>query len=195
MMEKASENRRAFMRHDDRLLLRLRRLEDAERERILEQLGHWRLHYPFDAHAGIAAEHRSLGGALRRIRERDADLAACLTRLERRLDALSRQIGESGGNADETEPVAVNLSARGLRCRTREALDGGDAVEIGLVLLPDGEQVAAVGRVIRAERDDESGERVVSLHFEHMLERDHETLVRHVFRLERDSHALRRRAA
>lgn len=194
-MAETSGNRRAFMRHDDRLLLKLRRLDEAECERILERLGRWRLDYPFDAHAGTAAERRALGGALRRIRERDADLAACLAQLERRLDALSRRVDGAESDGDEAEPVAVNLSARGLRCRTREALDCGDTVEIGLVLLPDGEQVAVIGRVIRAELDGGSGERTVSLHFEHMTEHDHETLVRHVFKLERDTHALNRRAA
>ena len=195
MEDNAAGNRRAFMRHDDDVLLKLRRLDPKTFDGIVARLGDWRRGYRLAT--GPGGEHAALGAALRRIRLRDPDLAVCLARLERRLDALACHVMDDADDevAAALRPVRVNLSAQGLRCHTREALEEGDAVEIGMELLPDGEQVAVIGRVLRADRDGDGPIRAVSVRFEHVPARDEETLVRHVFRLERESHSLGRRAA
>jgi len=185
-----SDNRRSYVRHHDDVLLRLRPLDEHALRTTLERLEHWRRDY--DPGKELQLDSRQLRPALREIRREMPEVAAYLSHLERRIATLS---GTTDGDAPrgESTPVRVDLSASGLRCTASEGLHEGVAVEVGLVLLPRCEEVAAIGRVVRLEPAEEGRPGTASIHFEHLLEHDQETLIRHVHALQRRSLQRRRR--
>lgn len=187
----ASSNRRRFMRHDDEILLRLRRLDAAEADAILANFPAWRLAYRLGD--DLEYERERLGPAIGKLRGQLPEVAAYIGHLERRLDTLSRQLGTgSTASADCAALTRVNLSAQGLRCEHPGPFETDDAVEIGMALLPEYLRVATIGRVIRFEPASGDDPATVSINFDHILEHDQEALIRHVFRVHRELLTLRK---
>lgn len=178
------------MRHDDEVLLRLRRLDAAEADAILARFPSWRLAYRLGDE--LLRERQRLGPSLGRLRDRMPEAAAYLLHIERRLDALAKTIDRSSESDEVVTPTLVNLSAQGMRCAWEAPFEEGDAVEVGMALLPGYEVVATIGRVIRTAPGEGESPPSVSIDFEHILERDQEALIRHVCRLQRELIALRK---
>ena len=187
---RADVNRRSFVREDDELPVRLRKLDALSHERIVSNLAQWRLN--FSPAETLLPERSRMRATFRKIRAAQPDVAAYLSHLERRIETLSVSVG--GHDASLGHAIPVNLSAQGLRCPTRESFALGDAVEIGMILLPDHVEIAAIGRVVRVEQAAEDGASVVSFNFDYIRDRDQDALIRHVNRLQRETLAMRREA-
>lgn len=186
-------NRRSFLRHDDEILLSLRKLDEGAIKRIVASLARWRL--DFSPANKLLPGRQHMMAKFRQIQDHSPDVAAYLAHLERRLDALAGEAANRPREEQIPEPVPVNLSAQGLRCESAEALKEGDMVEVAIVLIPDHEEVAAVGRVIRTAPGNEDGITTVSINFDYIRDPDQDILIRHVNRLQREQLAQRRKSA
>ena len=140
------DNRRAFMRHDDDILLRLRKIDRVAFDTIVEDYENWRLDYSFGEDRTQSRRH--LQPAFRKIESEMPEVAAYLLKLEQRMDELTRQLDTERSANDAGTPSRANLSAQGIRCRSRTEVSGGDLVEVGMILLPQKEQIVALGEVI-----------------------------------------------
>ena len=187
------DNRRSFMRHDDDVLLRLRKIDQAAYDIIVEDYDNWRLDYSFGENQTHARRH--LQPAFRKIEAEMPEIAAWLLNLEQRMDELSQQIATERSANDAGAPSRANLSAQGIRCRSRTEVSAGDLVDVGIILLPQKEQIVALGEVIRSEPSADKGIFTISINFEHIGYQDKEALIRHVCRLQRETLMMRRRAS
>lgn len=186
------DNRRAFMRHDDDILLRLRKLDQVAFDTIAEDYENWRLDYSFGEEE--TQSRRNMQPAFRKIQSDLPEVAAYLLKLEQRIDELKWKLEAERSANDAAAPSRANLSAQGIRCRSRTEVSGGDLVEVGMILLPQKEQIVALGRVIRSEPSPDKGIYTISINFEHIGYHDKEALIRHVCRLQRETLMMRRRA-
>jgi|GEM_PF-2554271 len=186
-------NRRSFLRHDDEILLSLRKLDDGATKRIVASLARWRL--DFSPANKLLPGRQHMMTKFRQIQDHSPDVAAYLAHLERRLDALAGEAANRPPEKEIPKPVPVNLSAQGLRCESKETLSEDDMVEVAIVLIPDHEEVAAVGRIIRVVPGEKDGVATVSVNFDYIRDADQDVLIRHVNRLQRDQLAQRRKSA
>jgi len=185
-----SDNRRAYVRFDDDVMLGLSVLEGVEADAEFARLSSERA---IGGAGEQAAERPRMADAFDEIRRASPDIAAYLRYLERRIDALSSELARSRPlEPDALEPRRINLSAQGLRTENRERLQAGQLVAVSLVLLPRGERVVAIGHVVRTEPADEMAPSWASVAFTHLSEQDRDAIVRRGHRLEREALAKRR---
>lgn len=185
-------NRRSYVRYDDEALVQLRKLDEASVRRIVAALSRWRLDYRPSDHLLPIRQH--MRSTFRKIQATEPDIAAYLSHLERRIEKLSSSV-QDAQNEIVAQPKPVNLSAQGIRCESPEPLRENDMLEVGLVLLPDHVEVAAIGRVVRVNAGEDDAPDTVSINFDYIRDQDQDALIRHVNQLQREMLSLRRKAA
>ncbi|WP_022852432.1 PilZ domain-containing protein [Thermodesulfatator atlanticus] len=174
-----SEEKRNYIRIYDHVLLRLKPLSREEFERKLENYREGK-ESPWIDPIRPPGEVLKLETYLKRLRDKDRDLAGVLQILNHKLDRiLIKLLGEEFLEGfQETE---ANLSAGGLRIRFPKKLEVGAIFEIDLGLLPDWIFIKTFGEVIRVEKSEENGYEV-AFKFIWITEADQDKLVQHIFR-------------
>ena len=120
--------------------------------------------------------------ALKRLAERDRDLALFLQYLDGRVGRLLKQRDGSASILDTMTLRTVNVSANGLAFWTEAPPKAKDLVELHLCL-PSQSYINAFGEVVECvrERGEGDGEWRVSVRFLLIMEEDRERLVRYNF--------------
>ncbi len=136
---------------------------------------------------------RHLAGSLRRIEQRDPDVADYLKALDEKITLLAQSFlaDEVGVTGQPVRPV--NLSAGGLALDSGEPLEVASQVELKLLLLPSYTGVVALGEVIRVSEVTENPEYPYRLHinFTHIRDSERDALIGHILR--RQGEMLRRK--
>ena len=183
--EDSGRNRRENFRMNDRVALRVRRL-DADEYRELRNAGETR----FETRRSINhvfATRDAQRGLLRNLRDEDPHLAAYLESLDERIDALARLLSAQNTSTASRPTHDVNLSASGVRFVETLAVSQGDHVVVDLRLFPSNTCLSLLGTVVRAtRRKGHDGEKVIAVDFDHVHEDDSELLIRHVHALQLD---------
>lgn len=192
-----SGNKRSFYRVNDRALLKVRVLDTAERDELIEQFEQRRMHYSLTTHVSHQRQQRM--PLISSIRKKHPDIASYLDHLEAQLDTLAGQLVQQLDFGEDARPQPINLSATGLRYESEVAVESGASLEIGLLLQPDQQLVLALGTAVRVEApasdDDDQGQSwSVSVGFDCISEEDQELLIKHVHRIQRIEFQSARRA-
>ncbi len=174
-----SEEKRHHIRIYDRVLLRLKPLKREEFEKKLANYKEGK-EKPWIDPIRPPGEVVKLESYLKRLREKDRELAGVLEILNQKLDRiLIHFLGEEFLKGfRETE---ANLSAGGLRVRLSHEPKPGDLYEIDLGLLPEWLFLKTFGEVVRVENCDSQGCEV-AFKFIWITEADQDKLVQHIFR-------------
>lgn len=190
-----AEDRRNFFRVDDTVRLSLRQVPAAELEARLDELEH-DLAGNFTVQSSLAAITAQMSSSLRRIENRDPDLAAYLRAIDQKIEVLGRAFISQEPEFHAKQAVPANLSAGGMCVGVGEAYEPGTTLEIRMLLFPSFTGLMIYGSVIDTEpaADEDSAGRfkhVARIEFTHIREADRELLIRHLLR--RQSQQLRDR--
>ncbi|HHI97691.1 MAG TPA: PilZ domain-containing protein [Thermodesulfatator atlanticus] len=174
-----SEEKRRFIRIYDRVLLRLKPLAREEFEQKLANFREGK-ERPWIDPVRPPGEVVKFESFLKRLRERDRELAGILQILNQKLDRiLIHLLGKEFLKG--FQEVEANISAGGLRVRLDNAPQPGQLYEIDLGLLPDWIFLKTFGEVIRVDECEEGGYEV-AFKFVWITEADQDKLVQHIFR-------------
>lgn len=184
-------DRRAFFRINDRLILSLMPLSDAEAEQIGQQI--------IDAtpEAGqltqqLSTLQKSFNHLTDQIGHTDRDIARALRMLDDKVNLLAQNVQLLHTPLNPETANEVNLSAGGLAVMTDVAFQSRSALEARMQLLPGGLHIRAVAKVIACEQMLESTNGksfYLRVAFTHMSETDRNILVKHT--LNRQAEELR----
>lgn len=184
-------DRRAFFRINDRLILSLMPLSDAEAQQIGQQI--------IDAtpEAGqltqqLSTLQKSFNHLTDQIGHTDRDIARALRMLDDKVNLLAQNVQLLHTPLNPETANEVNLSAGGLAVMTDVAFQPRSALEARMQLLPGGLHIRAVAKVIACEQMLESTNGksfYLRVAFTHMSETDRNILVKHT--LNRQAEELR----
>ena len=189
-----AEERRNYFRVDDTVRLSLRRVPADELDRRFDELDH-DLAGNFTVMSSLAAITAQMSMSLRRIENRDADLAAYLRAIDQKIEVIGRAFITQEPEFHAEHAVPANLSAGGMCVGVDEVFEPGTALEIRMLLFPSFTGLMIYGTVIDTEpaaADDPAQPfaQLARIEFTHIRESDRELLIRHLLR--RQSQQLRR---
>ena len=184
------KERRSYFRIDDNVRMSLRRIAPEELEARLERLEH-DLAGNFTVLSSLAAITAQMTAGLRRIENRDSDLAAYLRAIDQKIEVIGRAFIAAEPELISEAAVPVNLSAGGMCAGVEEHFEPGTDIEIRLLLFPSFTGLMIYGNVIEcgpADVDHPSGkyQEVARIEFTHIREQDRELLIRHLLRRQSD---------
>ena len=187
--------RRNYFRIDDNVRMSLRRVPPEELETRLARLEH-DLAGNFTVMSSLTAITSQMTTGLRRIENRDPDLAAYLRAIDQKIEVIGRAFIAAEPELLSEAAMPVNLSAGGMCAGVEEHYEPGTVIEIRLLLFPSFTGLMIYGDVIDcgpAEMDHPAGKfrQLARIEFTHIREQDRELLIRHLLR--RQSHQLRDR--
>ena len=194
-----AKDRRHYFRIDDTVRMSLVRVPDDEVEERFERLEH-DLAGNFTVMSSLSAITAQMTVGLRRIENRDPDLAAYLRAIDQKIEVIGRAFIAQESEVVAEHAVPVNLSAGGMCVGTEEEFRPGDELEIRMLLFPSFNGLMIYGTVVGTEAPGtEHGDdamrfkQLVRVEFTHIREQDRELLIRHLLR--RQSDQLRDRQA
>jgi hypothetical protein len=184
-------NRRQTVRVTDRLLFSYAPVEPEKYEAVRRDFEKGIPPYNQEGLQDIRL-HLGAQSALARLRSRDEDLADFLHHLDTKLNLLIKEVRGGRSPLDQLALENVNLSGGGIAFFSGRQLPAGEYLEMHLVLEPNHIYIYCLGEVVNCERK-AGGERPyrASVRFTLLTDEDHEKLVQHLFKLQRQ--ALRKR--
>lgn len=187
-----AEDRRNFFRIDDTVRLSLRRVPVEELADRLDRLDH-DLAGNFTVMSSLSAITAQMTMGLRRIENRDPDLAAYLRAIDQKIEVIGRAFIAQEPEAVAERAIPVNLSAGGMCVGVDEDYQPGAQLEIRMLLFPSFTGLMIYGTVIDSGPPDASDEAhhgrfryMTRIEFTHIREQDRELLIRHLLRRQSD---------
>jgi len=186
----ADEDRRSFFRIDDNVRLSVRRILPEELESRVNRLEH-DLAGNFTIMSSLAAITAQMTAGLRRIENRDPDLAAYLRAIDQKIEVIGRTFIAQEPELAAEKAVPVNLSAGGMCAGVEEVYEPGTHLEIRMLLFPSFTGLMIYGTVVEcspAPAAEESSvyQHLARIEFTHIREQDQELLIRHLLRRQSD---------
>ena len=176
----ADDNKRQCIRIRDKILLSFRELSEEEyKGRIDEYINGSDVPWSDSYHPSI---QRGIKKHLKRIREKDKDLAAVLEIFDQKLNLILGLINVEDSIEHYKFPsklYKVDLSARGVGFVTDKSVSSGTILEMFIGLLPQHYIFNCFGRVVRSESKD--GKNFVAVEFIWITEDDQEKIIEHIF--------------
>jgi hypothetical protein len=174
--------RRAYFRIDDTIKISFRIIEptDSDPEHAEFEPGE----DGFTIMTRLQAIDRQISAALRRIEQRNPDVADYLKALDEKINLIAQSFLVEESTLTEQPSRAVNLSAGGLALDNPVSLEVGTKVQLKLMLLPSYTGVVAIGKVVGVEQSAEDPDYPYRLHinFVHIPENGRDALIRHILR-------------
>ena len=190
LQNQTGQDRRNYFRIDDTVRMSLRRVQPEELEARLDRLEH-DLAGNFTVLSSLAAITAQMTSGLRRIENRDSDLAAYLRAIDQKIEVIGRAFIATEPELVAEAAVPVNLSAGGMCAGVEEHYGPGTDIEIRMLLFPSFTGLMIYGTVVEcapAEVDHPSDryQEVARIEFTHIREQDRELLIRHLLRRQSD---------
>jgi len=190
LQKQTGQDRRSFFRIDDTVRMSLRRVPPEELEARLDRLEH-DLAGNFTVLSSLTAITAQMTAGLRRIENRDPDLAAYLRAIDQKIEVIGRAFIASEPDLVAEVAKPVNLSAGGMCAGVDEHYDAGTELEIRMLLFPSFTGLMIYGTVIdcSTQEHDPSTEgfsHLLRIEFTHIREPDRELLIRHLLRRQSD---------
>ncbi|MDJ0739340.1 MAG: PilZ domain-containing protein [Gammaproteobacteria bacterium] len=188
-----AEDRRSYFRIDDTVRLSVRRVPPDELDSRFEQLDH-DLAGNFTVMSSLAAITGQMTIGLRRIENRDPDLAAYLRAIDQKIEVIGRAFITQEPEFHAEHAVPANLSAGGMCVGVDENYAAGTPLEIRMLLFPSFTGLMIYGTVVETVATPQDGDPhrfkyQSRIEFTHIRESDRELLIRHLLR--RQSQQLR----
>ncbi len=180
-----SAERRTFFRITDAVALHVEPLDEAGEQQFRMTLEQRR-------ESGQDVDHSAHAHVIwRNLEDNYPEVAAYLSRLEQRIDALQRQIGDLSGQAPLQTPThSVNISGSGLHFESEVAYFIGQSVRVTMRLFPSGLTIDALARVVREHKratPASQGKFSCALQFSDILPGEREALLQHIHVLQMDA--------
>lgn len=189
---KAGADRRSYFRIDDNVRLSVRRVPPGELDERLDRLEH-DLAGNFTVMSSLAAITSQMAMGLRRIENRDPDLAAYLRAIDQKIEVIGRAFIAEEPEMAAQQAAPANLSAGGICAGVDEMYEKGEPVEVRMLLFPSFTGLMIYGSVVDCSpaKEGEGGRfrNLARIEFTHIREQDRELLIRHLLR--RQSEQLR----
>ncbi len=178
-----NEERRSYFRIDDTVRMSLRRVPREQLAARLDRLDH-DLAGSFTVMSSLTAITAQMTASLRRIENRDADLAAYLRAIDQKIEVIGRAFIAQEPELAAEAATAVNLSAGGMSAVVDEIYEPGTELEIRLLLFPSFTGLMIYGTVVECSpvEESEGGKYLARIEFSHIREQDRELLIRHLLR-------------
>jgi len=172
--------KRESIRIKDRILLGFREItEDTYRQRLDEYMAGLKDPWIESTHPTV---RKGIRKHLKRLKDKDPDLAAVLEVLDEKLNILMGHLGgdeASGANHHQTRLCKVDLSAKGVAFTSERAFEPGTILDLHIGLLPEHYFFNCFGRVVR--KDEKNGNHFLAIKFIWITEDDQEKLIEHIF--------------
>lgn len=190
MQTKTGEDRRSYFRIDDTVRMSLRRVPPEELEARLERLEH-DLAGNFTVLSSLTAITAQMTAGLRRIENRDPDLAAYLRAIDQKIEVIGRAFIAAEPELVAEAAMPVNLSAGGMCAGVEEHYESGTDIEIRMLLFPSFTGLMIYGNVVecspaRVDHPSDRYQHLARIEFTHIREQDRELLIRHLLRRQSD---------
>lgn len=190
LQQATGKDRRNYFRIDDTVRMSLRRVPPDELQGRLDRLEH-DLAGNFTVLSSLAAITAQMTAGLRRIENRDPDLAAYLRAIDQKIEVIGRAFIAAEPEMVAEVAVPVNLSAGGMCAGVEEHFEAGTDIEIRMLLFPSFTGLMIYGNVVEcspADVEHPSGryQHVARIEFTHIREQDRELLIRHLLRRQSD---------
>lgn len=177
----SNDDRRAYFRINDRLLISIKPLE-PESAWELGKLIVSSTAPTSHPHHQLSSLETAFHHLTDQIGHADRDVARALRMLDEKINLLASNVQHLLQPIDDTQAQAVNLSAGGVSMLSDQVIPPKTPVEVNITLLPSGLPIRAVAKVISCEQlvTAQDGKAFsVRLAFTHMNESDRNILVKH----------------
>jgi hypothetical protein len=186
----AGKDRRNFFRIDDTVRMSIRRVPREDLQSRLDRLEH-DLAGNFTVLSSLSAITAQMAAGLRRIENRDPDLAAYLRAIDQKIEVIGRAFIATEPEVVAQTAAPVNLSAGGMCAGVEEHYDPGTDIEIRMLLFPSFTGLMIYGTVVGCDpAGDEAAsagyQHIARIEFSHIREQDRELLIRHLLRRQSD---------
>ena len=186
----AGKDRRNFFRIDDTVRMSIRRVPREDLQSRLDRLEH-DLAGNFTVLSSLSAITAQMAAGLRRIENRDPDLAAYLRAIDQKIEVIGRAFIATEPEVVAQTAAPVNLSAGGMCAGVEEHYDPGTDIEIRMLLFPSFTGLMIYGTVVGcdpagAEAASAGYQHIARIEFSHIREQDRELLIRHLLRRQSD---------
>ncbi len=181
----AAERRRYF-RVEDHLILEYRPLAPGEREHAVQNLKEDQPSRHLIA-SSFASTSQQMKYVLRKVQEREPEIALYLETLNEKLDLLARQLAMETTELSEQRPRKVDISAAGISFEADHSLEENSLLDLKMLLFPSFDYIRAVGRVVRCQAIGDTQEGRVyrlAVDFDYLRDDDLELLAQHVTKKE-----------
>ena len=186
-------DRRNYFRIDDTVRLSLRRVDPKEMPLRLDEL-EMEAAGNFTVMSSLAAITAQMTVGLRRIENRDPDLAAYLRAVDQKIEVIGRAFISQEPELMAASAIPVNLSAGGICVGVDEVYEPGTHLEIRMLLFPSFNGLLIYGTVVDGGPVDDDDPLAhdhrypyrVRIEFTHIRECDRELLIRHLLRRQSD---------
>ena len=174
--------RRRYFRVEDRIILEYHPLADSERQGVIKAL---RDDHP-SRHliaSSFSSTSQQMQYVLRKIQEREPEIALYLQTLNEKLDLLARQLAMETTELTQRTPRRVDISAAGVCFEAAEPIEPGQLMDLKMMLFPSLDYIRAVGRVVRCAETREVSQAPgfsIAVDFDYLRDDDRELLVQHV---------------
>ena len=190
LQNQTGQDRRNYFRIDDTVRMSLRRVPPEELEASLDRLEH-DLAGNFTVMSSLAAITAQMTAGLRRIENRDPDLAAYLRAIDQKIEVIGRAFIVAEPELVAEAAVPVNLSAGGMCAGVEEHYEPGTDIEVRMLLFPSFTGLMIYGNVVECgpamvDHPSERYQHVARIEFTHIREQDRELLIRHLLRRQSD---------
>lgn len=180
------DDRREYFRVDDAVRLHIRKVPTEDLDDLLDRLEH-NIADNFTVMSSLAAISAEMAVSMRRIENREPDIAAYLKAIDRKIEVLGRTFIASDSDLVAEHAHPVNLSAGGMGMLVNEQYAAGDAIEIKMLLFPSFTGVLIYGTVIDCIPLDAQSAREgysyrMRIEFTHLRDQDRDVLIRHILR-------------
>lgn len=178
-----SDNNRTYYRVDDEVFLQVKKIEISDETNIELYFNEFRQSTLINAR--FHQQRTAMAPVLREISARDAAVANYTNMLSSQIDLLADRLMMSSIFPPNEPMQPVNLSAEGMRFSTSIALNVGDYLEMIFALMPSGDYIPAIAKVVRIDHDDIDVAPVISVNFDYWNDDDKELVIHHVLFLQR----------
>lgn len=182
----SADERRRYFRIDDCVRLTYRQVTAEEMAAGIRQLEEGRVDQ-LTLMSSLTALNGQMAIHMRRIQNRDPDVALYLKSLDQKIELLAQALVAQDTSLLTQSGVPVNLSAGGMGLDVSEPIETSAMLELKMLLLPSFTGLVTYAEVVRCEQlpasDQETGHsHRLHLEFRHLRERDQDLLIRHILR-------------
>ncbi len=174
--------RRRYFRVHDHIILEYQPLAESEREEIIKALRDDNPSRHLIA-SSFSSTSQQMQYVLRKIQEREPEIALYLQTLNEKMDLLARQLAMETTELTQRTPRRVDISAAGVCFEAAEPVEPGQLMDLKMMLFPSLDYIRAVGRVVRCAETRETPQAPgfsIAVDFDYLRDDDRELLVQHV---------------
>ena len=175
-----NNEKRESIRIKDRLLLSFKKIsEERYRQKLDEYLEGMTDPWIESSHPAV---RKGIKKPLKRLKEKDPDLAGILEILDQKLNLLLSFTGSEDSTGNQNQPARlyrVDLSAKGIGFVPGHPLEPDTLLELYIGLLPEHYYFNCFGQVVRT--DERDGRDFTAVKFIWITEDDQEKLIEHIF--------------